>query len=112
MHLQSDVQIMKDSHRNSEILINLQKEEIIELKKALREFTSFKYDDYDDTYEAVLKAEFDRMKVAYEARINKIQQEMEIQRKEAYSMNLEQTKQITSLRDTIERLTQRLALFK
>ena len=111
MGLQADIEILNDNKKNTDILINMQKEEIVALKDTLREFTTFKYDDYDDTYEAVLKGEFDRMKVAYEARLAKMQSEMEQQRKEMFSKNVSQTKEIAALKTTTETLTRRLSKF-
>ena len=110
--LEASLQIIKDSNKNTETLINLQKEEIIALKNTLREFTTFKYDEYDETYEAVLKAEFDRMKAAYEKRINTMQNEMEQLRKESFSQISEKTKEVQNLSDTVERLTRRIMQLK
>lgn len=81
MECQAQLQIEKDKSKNVDLVIDLQKNEINELKSTLREFTTFKYDDYDDTYEAVLKGEFERMKNAFQTRIDKMQAEMESQRK-------------------------------
>ena len=74
--VESDLQMLKDNHKNADMLMELQKQEIAELKTALREFTSFRHEDFDDTYEAVLKSEFERMKNAFQARIDKMQIEM------------------------------------
>ena len=39
-------------------------------------------EEMDETYEAVLKGEFDRMRKAFEKRISELQQEMKYQRVE------------------------------
>ena len=110
--LETNIQILQSSNKNTETLINLQKEEITSLKNTLREFTTFKYDEYDETYEAVLKAEFDRMKAAYENRIATMQSEIERIRKESFYQISEKTKENQNLTDTVERLTRRIKILK
>ncbi|CAI2361211.1 unnamed protein product [Moneuplotes crassus] len=108
MTLESEIETYKENLKSSDMVKNLQKDEIKSLKNTLREFTSFKYDDLDDTYEAALKSEFDRMKVAFEARIRKLQSELESQRKEMSSKNIQNNKTILDLKDTVQRLTKRM----
>ena len=51
-----------------------------ELKKSLKDFSSFKDIDYDETFEAVLKNEYDIMKKALEKRIKELEAELKSQR--------------------------------
>jgi hypothetical protein len=53
----------------------------VDLKSALRGMTSMQGGDPDETYEAVLKDEFERMKRAFEKRIKGLQEDMKIQRR-------------------------------
>ena len=46
------------------------------LEKALREFTSSSKSNYDDSYEAVLRSEFELMRVKYEKQVASLKQEI------------------------------------
>uniref|UniRef100_A0A7S3KB07 Uncharacterized protein n=1 Tax=Euplotes crassus TaxID=5936 RepID=A0A7S3KB07_EUPCR len=112
MTLEADILSLKENLKNSKVLTSLQEDEIQALKATLRGFTSSKDEDFDDTYEAVLKSEFDRMKAAFESRIAKLQEEMEVQRKSYYSKAAESNSTIEDLKDTIKRMTMRMAKFR
>lgn len=53
--------------------IDLSKQKIELLENSLREFTSNKHANYDDTYEAVLREEFELMRKNYEKIVSNLQ---------------------------------------
>ncbi len=51
-------------------------EKISLLEQALRDFTSTSHDNYDDSYEAVLRSEFELMRKKFEKQVASLKEEV------------------------------------
>ena len=109
-----EAELYKRQDMNKQLRFDLESAEdkIKLLENALREFTSSSKGNYDDSYEAVLRSEFELMRVKYEKQVASLKQEIKDTQLKAQIESRNLKNEIEALKVAKDQVTDRLAVLR